>query len=730
MEAVVEEKEVKDGGPFLAGLLPALQRLDRLLEWAVGAAQVAYECGPQDAAFRGLYISAEEFARLLRQPPGAPLPGPHTELDPAGGTDAGRSSSLERLREVFDLSAFDLDLILVALAPELDLRYERLYAYLQDDVTRRRPSVDLALNLLCPSAEAKLTRRAHFVPNAPLVRHGILHLIPDPHQVQPPLLAHYLKLDEQIVRTLLGQPGLDPRIAHFCQLIEPGAQWEELSLAEDVKRVVPQLVQQAGESGEPLRLYFRGAQSMGKRRAAEALAGGLHASLLSADLAQALENKLEFESALKLLFREARLHESLLYLTGCSALRREDRATPRHLLVGALRGRQGITILAGAEPWWADGWDSLPVTVVPFGVPDFADRRACWIEHLQSENFPLDPEVLDTLASRFHLTPGQIAEAARSAGGLARWRAKRNSTSLALPESVQPEPEELFAAARAQCGQDLAKLARKMEPKFAWEDIVLPSDQLAQLWEICAQARFRHLVYGAWGFDRKLSLGKGLNVLFAGPPGTGKTMAAEVIARELHLDLFRIDLSQIVSKYIGETEKNLERIFTAAEDSNAILFFDEADALFGKRSEVRDSHDRYANIEIAYLLQKMEEYEGISVLATNMRHHLDDAFVRRLQVIIEFPFPDENHRRRIWEVAFPAETPRAADVDFGWLAREVPLAGGNIRNMALAAAFYAASDGGIVHMKHLWHAARREHQKIGRSWHAPEAHSLSASGGR
>jgi SpoVK/Ycf46/Vps4 family AAA+-type ATPase len=268
-------------------------------------------------------------------------------------------------------------------------------------------------------------------------------------------------------------------------------------------------------------------------------------------------------------------------------------------------------------------------------------------------------------------------------------------------------------------------LARKIEPRYGWDDLVLPPDTKAQLQEICQHAEYRPVVYGQWGFDRKLSLGKGLNVLFAGPPGTGKTMGAEVIAHELRLDLYRIDLSQIVSKYIGETEKNLDRIFTAAENSNAILFFDEADALFGKRSEVRDSHDRYANIEISYLLQKMEEYVGISILATNLRQNLDEAFVRRLQAIVEFPFPDEEYRRHIWESVFPKETPLGADVRFDLLAHEVRLAGGNIKNIALAASFCAAANRGIVTLSHLVHAAGREHQKLARSWNPAELVKLA-----
>src|SRR5207247_6142077 len=235
------------------------------------------------------------------------------------------------------------------------------------------------------------------------------------------------------------------------------------------------------------------------------------------------------------------------------------------------------------------------------------------------------------------------------------------------------------------------------------------------------------VVHADWGFERKLPLGRGINALFSGPPGTGKTMAAQVIASEFQLDLYQIDLSQVVSKYIGETEKNLRKVFDEADASQAILFFDEADALFGKRSEVKDAHDRYANIEVGYLLQRMEEYEGIAILATNLRQNVDEAFVRRLRFIVEFPFPDEEHRRRIWEVTFPREAPLADDVDVAALARDLKLAGGNIKNIALAAAFGAATDGGGIGMSHLLRAARREYQKIGRSWTEPSRLTGSAS---
>lgn len=349
-----------------------------------------------------------------------------------------------------------------------------------------------------------------------------------------------------------------------------------------------------------------------------------------------------------------------------------------------------------------------------YPIPPYPQRLALWKEilandkHLKGKNsdgeaiFNIKTLDLPHLAGQFALTTGQIRDAAATARDQVLQRDARITT------------RDLLAAARAHSSPRLGSMARKIAPRFGWEDIVLPVDQRQILQELVATVRHRPTVLDEWGVADKLASSRGITVLFTGPPGTGKTMAAEIMSGELGLDLYKIDLSGIISKYIGETEKNLERIFEEAASSNAILFFDEADALFGKRSEVRDSHDRYANIEISYLLQRMEAYDGVTILATNLRANLDEAFTRRLQFAVDFPFPEEDDRLRIWQALFPTTVPCDAQLDFSLLARRFKLAGGNIRNVIVNAAYLAAADGGKVTMEHLLHGTRRELQKMGR----------------
>jgi ATPase family associated with various cellular activities (AAA) len=676
----------------------ALQRLDERLSTAIKQASALY--GPDAATdpSRGLYVTETDVANLLHRNPGESLFfSDNTGLLKWGQVD----SQLLWLQKNYSFTEFDLDVLVITIAPMIDRRYERIYAYLQDDVTQRYPTVDLALHLLCESAADRLTHRSRFSPTAPLRNSTCLHLVADPHQVQPTLLAHYLRIDDQIAQFLLEQPGLDVRLIPFCQLSQPQIKWSSLPLDDSVQKIATRSSQ----------IYLQGRAGIGKQNIAGAIATAQASPLLTADLLRAWQLKLDFPTIVRLVVQAAQLHRAVLYVPGMDQLADCDQGLPYQQALEVFTIATTSIILSGTHPWIATTPQRVQFMPIVLALPTVSQRHDCWQRHLPLPFSSLATADLVIVADRFRLTPEQIANAAITATHYIDPNVSYSATQLS---------DILFTAARQQSGHDLQAMTDKIVPRYDWSDLVLPPDPLAQLQELCSRFKYRHLVYQTWGFDRKLSLGKGLTALFAGAPGTGKTMAAEVIATDLGLDLYRIDLSQIVSKYIGETEKNLDRIFQAAATANAILFFDEADALFGKRSDVKDAHDRYANIEVGYLLQKIETYEGLAILATNLRQNLDDAFIRRLQFIVEFPFPDEDHRCQILTVLFPADAPVSEGLDLQLLARHIRLAGGHLKNIVVAAAFYAAADDGEIRMEHLLRAAQREHQKVGRTWELEE----------
>ena len=620
---------------------------------------------------------------------------------------------LPQLSHLFRLSPFEENIILICFASELDRKYKKLYAYLQDDITRKQPSVDLILNLLCSTREEMIGARPCFLPEAFLFKSQILKFVEDPQNPQLPLLSRILKLDDRIVNFLMEVSTLDQRIELFSKLVYPEASPNKVPLTLELKSRLFALTQNhlrklKGDSNK-LIYYFMGPYGSGKQSLAECICHELKVHLVISDMEKLLSRELPFEDIMRLVFREALLQPAAIYLKNFHRLLEEEKyLTHLKILASAIKEFSWLTFLAGEKNWEPAGlFNRNTFLKINFPNPDYDARTELW-KVLTDGNFRFTNEVdFEELATKFQFTQGQIKDALASAQNLARLRQPGHSVITM---------QELYQGCRAQCNQKLGKLARKITPKYTWEDIVLPKDIMQQLHAICDQVKYRYRVYGEWGFGRKLSLGKGLNALFSGPSGTGKTMAAEIIANGLELDLYKIDLSSVVSKYIGETEKNLSKIFYEAESSNAILFFDEADALFGKRSEVKDAHDRYANIEIGYLLQKMEEYEGISILATNLKKNMDDAFMRRLHFLVEFPFPDENYRYRIWKTIFPEDTPVSKDMDFEFLSTHFKIAGGNIRNIAVNAAFFAAGNSGAVNMEHILQATKQEYQKIGRPY--------------
>jgi hypothetical protein len=679
-------------------LRTGLLRLDLRLRLAVDEFRVALTESARDP-FRGLYVSEAEIDELLAQTPPAEVA--RRLFDGAAGDAVPR---LGRLARLCGLTTFEQDVLLVCLAPDLDLRYERLYAYLQDDATKRRPTVDLVLRLLCATLEERANARALLGPGSPLVRDGLV-VLSDESARGAPLLARPLRLDERITEYLLGSDEIDPRIAFFSELLSPSQAAPTLTLPGDVEARLINLLrvdatEDLGRRGPVL--YLHSAVGTGKRSTLRGLCALAERRLLMLDVVVLLasENRAD---ALARAAREAELQDAVLALDGIDPLLADtpDRLTDHAALRRLLQTRCGPTVLLGVTRWepavWAADVPALQIALPPL-TP--TQRIGQWRRHVNGQ---LSAAEVTELAERYHLDDAGINAVASAARGRAVWLGRD-----------QPASDDLRAAARAIATPPLDGLAIRLEPRYLWEDIVLSPDGLSQLRELCARTRYQTTVLDHWGYGRKHVRRGGTTGLFAGAPGTGKTMAAEIIAGELGLDLYRIELSAVVSKYIGETEKNLEKIFHAAEQGDAVLLFDEADAIFGKRSEVRDAHDRYANLEVAYLLQRLENYAGLAILTTNMRGNIDEAFVRRLDCIIEFPIPEEAERLAIWQLALPAEAPVAGEVDLAFLARKFKLAGGHIRNIALGAAFLAAAAGDHIRMKHLVWATRREYQKLGK----------------
>jgi hypothetical protein len=692
-------------------LAARLGRIDVLIQREVRRWQLAGQ-DPTDA-YRGMYISDVDAESLLARPFATSwgqvvgfehvdqkaYAAAHKKADRAveqfkqQARSRGFELRLDRLARVFGLTDFEMDAFLICLAPALDLRYERLYGYLQDDVTRRYPGVNLVLDLLCEPGPKRLRMLSHFTDGASLIQYNLLEPVPSTRLDKTTLLGQILRPDNVVIAWLLGDYRPHPELGPSARLTRVDGEQTDQLLAESVIEGVD-----ADALHEAI-IAFWGPDQARQQAAARMLAVRTGCPLLNVDLQDAIEDEVQPIRFLRLALRDAQLVGAMLCISSWDVILKDG--APPIALLAKLYTFPGTVIVAGHEDWQSKGVVRDRVILkFAFPIPLYSQRQAMW-EHYLGEESSIHELDLKHLAGQFTLTAGQTKDVVSSA------------IDQAVQRGESLRSEDLFVAARAHSNPRLAGLARKIEPRFDWDDIVLPKDRVDLLHEIVNTVRSRPQVLEGWSVGVKLA-SSGVTVLFAGEPGTGKTMAAEIIAGELGLDLYKIDLSSVVSKYIGETEKNLERIFDEAATSNAILFFDEADALFGKRSEVKDAHDRYANIEISYLLQRMEAYDGVTILATNLRANLDEAFTRRLQFAVDFPFPGEEDRLRIWQTLFPESVPTDSGIDFPALAARFKFAGGNIRNVIVSAAYLAAADGRRVNMSHLLHGTRRELQKMRR----------------
>jgi hypothetical protein len=605
---------------------------------------------------RGLYISDDQALSLA------------ADLE-AHDADARLADAAARL----GLDALDTAVLGLCAAPELHPRYGRLFAYLHDDVTRRLASPRLLGELLSGEGVAPADVLACFGSSAPLRRRGAIRLIEGDGTT--PLGDRAAKLADPLAAFLLGLGApLDPLSGGRLRRVElpadsPGREETVAEIRSLLAAPTKLPLVLAGPDADALVSYAAGRP------------------LLLCDVRELHKPEVIADAALC-----CALEGRLLCGDGLDRLE----PTERTQLLRVLDEHPERMVLLAPTRAGALTLGDRTVLLVELPMPHVAERQAAWSELTN---------VADTadVSAKFRLSLSQIAEAAEVATITARTRGVE-----------VPEPADLDLGARHASSSRLGELAARLTPRYRWSDLVLPDRQRETLGSISAYLRHRDRVLTEWGYERAVARTQGLKVLFAGESGTGKTMAAEVLGAELGLELFRVDLATIVSKYIGETEKNLDRIFEAAVGSNAILFFDEADALFGKRSEVSDAHDRYANIEVAYLLQKMEGYPGAVILATNFRQNIDDAFVRRLDFVIDFPFPEPEDRKLIWRLLLPEQAPLDDDVDLDFLATQFKLSGGAIRNCSLGAAFQAADEGTSITMRHLVRAVAQEFGKQGR----------------
>ncbi|MCP4662010.1 MAG: ATP-binding protein [bacterium] len=738
MSTISHEPKAAAATPFADSrqhLRAEMAWLELILKREMAVAKRCGKLGPVDE-FAGMYVSEDEIRRYLTgaEPAaeGRPAEGPaeapdsdaevralderlrRTRLDvdrrAAAAIGHGVDLRLPRLADRFGLSDTEIRILLLCVAPDVDVRFHRCFAYLQNDVGKKRPSVQF-LARVCDGFRDVLDARALLGPDAPLLRHRLLLLPQRTDGREVPIPVQQPVVSSGVLDFVFGLDRLDERLAAFAELVEPRPMRPFGAYDRHLLSIRDRLLGAARSHGDLPLAYVGGPTGCQRARLVEQVARDSGRCVLRARAAGLFAAAAPVGDSLALLARDAVLHHALLHLeevddpitengrpaAAAAALRTWLESEPRVPVL--LTGTRPPAEIGGAL--------GVPFSAYSIPHPSIEERSEIWSTLLEGAPGDESRRLIDALAAKFRFTPGQIRSAVRAATATADARAADAGAAIV-------GIEDLHRCCRQASNQRLLAYAQKIVPKYGWDDIVLTPETRNQLREICAAIRYRRTVYGRWGFEEKFSVGNGVNALFAGPSGTGKTMSAEIIAGDLELDLYKIDLSCVVSKYVGETERNLEKIFDEAETSNSILFFDEADALFGKRSEIKDAHDRYANIEINYLLQKMDDYEGIVILATNLKGNMDAAFTRRLSHVVDFSAPDAELRRWIWAKVFPAAVPLASDADFDFLARKFQLSGGNIKNVAVNSAFMAARAGDPVCMVHLIRATKREFQKLGK----------------
>jgi hypothetical protein len=637
----------------------------------------------------------------------------------------GSASGLRLLRlcELYNLGLMEQDVLLTCLLPELDSRYRRLFGYLQDDASRTQPTVDLILQILHPAVYREGAGSMEwsdaprfFDPHRPLLATPLL-VVGGEDRSDEVLSMRSLRLEDRIQSFLLGRDEPDCRLQRYLTKLPA-----ELSPIPDEKVEKHWKGLSAWLTALPGRcavVFLHGPYGSQRRARAVSATAAVEMPLMVCDVTKALQDGADWARLVNLAYREARLAGAALYWSGCHELLSEASPPGRwdHLTVVAEKA-PGLTFLESEITWEPAGrFRKIPYKYLECKPPDYLTRIHLWEHFLPHENSfaePIRRELVRELTNDFNFTAGQIQDALVSARSLAELRGG-DEGRLEIPD--------LYEGCRRQSGRRIVTLARRIRPRphLSLDSVILPPANKQQLQELCRRDKNRGRLYSELGFERQLRLGKGLVALFTGTSGTGKTLAAEAMANERRVDLYQVDLSAVVSKWVGETEKHINRVFAEVEDVNAILFFDEADSLFGKRAEVKDAQDRWANMEVNYLLQRIEDYKGTVILASNLRQNMDDAFLRRIHIIVDFPFPDPDLRLQIYQQVFPTNVSVPHEEELRELARRFRLSGGSIKNTAVDAAFRALAAGRldeqrrlVVWVEDLVLATAREYQKMGK----------------
>jgi AAA+ superfamily predicted ATPase len=597
-------------------------------------------------------------------------------------TPPGVDLRVERLRTRFALDDAELDVILLALLPELDLRYRRIFGYLQDDASRASPPPDLIGEMLHPKAPTLEEKNALFDPSGALLRWRLVSVA-----------DRAVRLDPRVASFLLGRDGVDRALARFVRSLQADVPFDKLFADAATVAALRDFAEHGAAA--PV-VILQGPDGSGRAHAARAICHARGLRLLQFDVEQALRDPAQWDAVVALAYREALLQNAALYFTAAEKL-------DPPLLDALLRTAGEMPVLTFVERETAgESARQSRCLRFQFSVPHYELRRAVWLQSLPA--WADRAEELNALAAAFQLTGGQIHEAIAAAETLAR---RRSATEPRMTL------DDLYESCRRQSGRRLLGFARRIEPTrgMSLDDVILSRSGKRQLREVRNRVRLRPRLAKKTGVAR----GEGLLVLFAGPSGTGKTLAAEAIASEQGVDLYKVDASSVVSKWVGETEQNLSRVFAEAEGSDALLFFDECDSLFGQRGEINDAQDRWANQQINYLLQRVEDYAGVIILATNLRSNIDEAFARRIQSIVEFALPDAALRLELWKRSLQGWSGLSEEEELPRVADRFSLSGGSIRNIAIEAMFRAlAKERETLALRDVVASVAREYQKLGR----------------